>query len=1518
MKYFLSVVLFIHFLFSSLASERGNNFFLNQSRLKSAASESSFSSDLFYFIENKGQLKDDHGAPASDVQFYCRLPGVNVFFLKDRIVYDFFKMPDAKSSEEVIHYRLDMVFSGTNENIKVTGKKNTGGSNNYFTGGKTLEQYSGVLLYAEVLYSDIYPGIDLLFYNRSDGKGIKYDFIVRPGGRPDDIRYQYDGASRTAIKKNGDLHIKTPLGNITEASPFSYQIIGQDTGIVQSFFSKNQDFISFKTGNYQKNQNLIIDPSVLVWSTYYGGNGTSEQSTHMTTDKNGDLIVCGNTNSTVFPTTVGSIQSVSGGGNEDGFILKFSPSGARIWATYLGGSRGDDVRSCETDASGNIFLTGTTMSLNFPLLNPGGGAFFRNTNPASTAVPTNPTAFISKISPGGTLSWSTYFGGSVGESGIDAWLDSGNNLYVTGCSASMNFPVTAGAFQTTMAGPVSLSGVFGDAFLGKFSNSGVQLWTTFIGGSFDDISYGIATDASDNVYIAGWTLSTNFPVSPGAYQSLNGGPGDAFVAAFSSAGNRLWSTYYGGPGGQRALDCVISNGFLYISGISAGTIPGPTGSVFQPNNAGGVADGFVAKMSLQPGPNQVIWRTFGGGSGDDGFDEITKNNSGNIVLGGWTNSPNFPVTPNAYQTIPGGGYDGQITTIDPDGKLICASYFGGSFQTDNVYGIGIAQNDDIFLTGNTGSTVAQGFKITPGAFQSVKSAGIDSYLARISDRPPPPDADFQGYASEDCAPVIFNVINKSIFQNTCASNTTFTWSFPGGIPASSNLKDPPPVTYSNGGNYKITLIVRNSGGVDSSSLDVTVLGGIPISINTPQPICKGDTVSLTAGGASGYTWSPSAGLNTTSGSSVKASPDKTTIYTVSGTSTSGCSGSATVKVSIIDKPVVTVSPEVSICPGGSTTLNATGGSVYTWSPALGLNVTNSPSVLASPQTTTIYSVSVSDGKCPPVKDSVRVNIVQSTVATVTADKTICRGDTILLTASGGDQYTWTPLAGLSNNSGPTVKASPSLTTTYTVSVKNGTCNPVQANVKVTVVNPPTPSLSSDTTICKGGKAILRASGGTTFLWSPAPTLNKDSGSVVEALPDSTTRYSVKISNGFCPAITKDILITVLQKPNLDAGLDASLCRGDSILLTATGGEKYIWSPSAGLDKTNSSTVKAGPSQTTVYYVNASIGNCPPVKDSVKVNVVAPVNPVVSPDVSLCAGERVLLSASGGKSYQWSPNQDLSNTVGSSVTASPTKTITYYVKISSPPCPAISDSIKITVVEKVKAYAGKDTSVCAGNPIQLAGSGGISFSWSPTEGLSCTTCPSPIANPTKTTTYILSLTGGQCPSIPDSVVVNIVPLPNASAGISQKIIRGNTVKLKASGGTSYVWDNGMAGAEISFSPLDSEKYCVTVSEPPGCIDTACVFVYILEPSSLYIPSCFTPNDDETNDVFMVSDTNIVDFHGYIFNRWGELIYEWRNHNESWDGTYKGKRVQDDVYAYKIYATGTDGVIYSRTGVISVIR
>ena len=328
------------------------------------------------------------------------------------------------------------------------------------------------------------------------------------------------------------------------------------------------------------------------------------------------------------------------------------------------------------------------------------------------------------------------------------------------------------------------------------------------------------------------------------------------------------------------------------------------------------------------------------------------------------------------------------------------------------------------------------------------------------------------------------------------------------------------------------------------------------------------------------TWSPSTGLSCTNCPDPVASPTVTTTYTVTGMLPTGCTKTDEVTVTVNQLPSVVVAPtQKNICIGDNVPLSATGGTSYQWTPAAGLSCTNCANPVATPAVSTTYTVRAFNAANCYDETTVTINVASPATISVSADTAICPGETVVLSASGGATYNWSPVG----QSGSSITITPGQATIYTVDVVdvNG-CN-IQKTVDVNIYTPADPQAGIDATICRGDTTQLTASNGVTYSWKPSNVADP-TADVTEASPSNTTIYTVTIiDNNGCTNVD-EVEITVIQPPKVDAGPDLSIYEGDRALLQVTGASTYVWSPSAGLDNPKARTTIAAPEDTTTYYV----------------------------------------------------------------------------------------------------------------------------------------------------------------------------------------------------------------------------------------------------------------------------------------------------------------------------------------------
>jgi hypothetical protein len=404
--------------------------------------------------------------------------------------------------------------------------------------------------------------------------------------------------------------------------------------------------------------------------------------------------------------------------------LTIDPSVA--WATYYGGSDYEDGRSCAIDATGNVYLAGRTSSTNFPVAGAYQGTF---------AGGIDGDAFLVKFNSTGSRVWATYYGGSNTDNGKSCATDATGNVYLAGYTFSTNFPV-AGAFQGTFGGTY-------DAFLLKFNSIGSRLWATYYGGSDRDNGRFCVTDASSNVYLAGFTYSNDFPVV-GAFQGTIGGgvaTNDAFLVKFNSTGSRLWATYYGGSESDDGTSCTTDAvGNVYLAGFSS-SINFPVAGAFQGMYGGGV-DAFLVKFNST---GSRLWATYYGGSNDDYGYSCATDAAGNVYLAGASDSINLPLA-GAFQGTNGGLGDAFLVKFNSTGSRLWATYYGGS---DQDYGFSCATDTagDVYLAGTTYSI---NFPVA-GAFQGTNGGNWDAFLVKFNSIGSRLWATYYGGTSDDYA-----------------------------------------------------------------------------------------------------------------------------------------------------------------------------------------------------------------------------------------------------------------------------------------------------------------------------------------------------------------------------------------------------------------------------------------------------------------------------------------------------------------------------------------------------------------------------------------------------------------------------------------------------------------------------------------------------------------------------------------------------------------------------------------------
>jgi len=555
-----------------------------------------------YFIENQGQSD-------KRVAYYAQQGGANLYFTAEEMVMTLPSSSKGESQGEggiVLWLR----FLDANPNVQIRGNQEQEARFNYFIGDDPAKWRSDVPSYGEVVYRELYPGVDLVYSGRNDS--LKYTFLLQPGADVDNIRLAYESADGLRIAENGDLLIATAAGDLRDAAPYVYQEIGSERVTVDAAFTLyDAQTYGFEVGRYDPRYPLVLDPT-LLYSTFLGGSDGDYGESIALADS-GAVYVTGRTVSGDFPTTTGAYTTTHNGSYDVFVSALTSDLSSLSYSTFLGGSSDDyGYAIALDDVTDHVYLTGGTFSSDFPTTT---GAYTTTHNGTSDV-------FVSVLTPDlGTLSYATFLGGSSSDYGYAIALADSSAVYVTGRTQSSGFPTTTGVYTTTHNGGY-------DVFVSVLPSDLSSLsYSTFLGGSSDDYGESIALDDAGHAYLTGYTYGSDFPTTTGAYTTTHNGASDVFVSVLTPDLSDLsCSTFLGGSTADESYAIALDGeGNVYLTGVTSSNGFPTTVGAYDTTHYG-PTDVFVSVLTSDL--SDLSYSTFLGGYLDDYGESIALDGAG--------------------------------------------------------------------------------------------------------------------------------------------------------------------------------------------------------------------------------------------------------------------------------------------------------------------------------------------------------------------------------------------------------------------------------------------------------------------------------------------------------------------------------------------------------------------------------------------------------------------------------------------------------------------------------------------------------------------------------------------------------------------------------------------------------------------------------------------------------------------------------------------------------------------------
>jgi hypothetical protein len=612
--------------------------------------------------------------------------------------------------------KVRLSFQGAAPQARMEGVHKLPSNTAMYIGNDPAKWRRRIANYGRLQVSGLYPGIDAVYYGNAGE--LEYDLTVKPGADPGQIRLRLEGA-RARVDRGGNL-----IAGLIQKRPVAYQIAADGSSVpVESRYRKNRDgSYGFALGAYDRSRELIIDP-VLALSSYLG---YSQQDVAYAIghDRFGFLYIAGTTQSSDLLIAGPAFQPTPGG-LTDLFLMKIDPnvdpSIQIVFSTFIGGSLNDAFGGMTVSPDGQVFITGSTMSGNFPAA---------NAAQSTIAEGTTSDAFVCWFDTFQTLLYSSYLGGSSNDYGYGIAYDSNTGrIWVTGGTQSDDFPNIVG----TTGGRIGSQDIFVTGIDPSRVGADTRVYSTYLGGTGFDTGRSIAVAPDGTLWVAGGSYSFDARIVGNSYQPGYGGGGDAYVAHLNpalGADALLYSTYLGGDNLEEARNVVVdSAGRAIVSGYTISSNFPTTSNALQ-RAYGGNTDAFISIIdpSISDHSAQLVYSTFFGGANADAIFDMKLAFDGALYISGMTTSPGLPTSANALQATYDGSMDAFILKLVPSrpgtAGVDYLSYLGsGGVQV--AYGIDVLPTGNIYLTGFTSGSIFSAFG---GASKPTDPGNTDVFL----------------------------------------------------------------------------------------------------------------------------------------------------------------------------------------------------------------------------------------------------------------------------------------------------------------------------------------------------------------------------------------------------------------------------------------------------------------------------------------------------------------------------------------------------------------------------------------------------------------------------------------------------------------------------------------------------------------------------------------------------------------------------------------------------------------------